>query len=58
MFWGFNLTTRCEELIVSVFRLGDKKFQITKNNYQTNHNDQNPKFQTIGFLILFEIWIL
>jgi hypothetical protein len=26
-----------------------KKFQITKNKYQTNHNDQNSKFQTIGF---------
>jgi hypothetical protein len=25
-----------------------KKFQITKHKYQTNHNDQNLKFQTIG----------
>jgi hypothetical protein len=26
----------------------NKKFQITNNKYQTNHNDQNSKFQTIG----------
>jgi hypothetical protein len=26
-----------------------KKFQITKHKYQTIHNDQNSKFQTIGF---------
>jgi hypothetical protein len=25
-----------------------KKFQITNNKYQTNHNDRNSKFQTIG----------
>jgi hypothetical protein len=26
-----------------------KKFQITKHKNQTNHNDRNSKFQTIGF---------
>jgi len=26
-----------------------KKFQITIHKYQTNHNDRNSKFQTIGF---------
>jgi hypothetical protein len=25
-----------------------KKFQITNHKYQTNHNDLNSKFQTIG----------
>jgi hypothetical protein len=25
---------------------GDIKLQITNNKYQTNHNDQNSKFQT------------
>jgi hypothetical protein len=26
-----------------------KKFQITNNKHQTNRNDRNSKFQTIGF---------
>jgi hypothetical protein len=26
-----------------------KKFQIANHKYQTNHNDRNSKFQTIGF---------
>jgi len=45
-----------------VFKVEDfcfgEKFQIANNKQQTNHNDQNSKFQTIGFLILFVIWIL
>jgi len=32
-----------------VFRFQQlEKFQITNNKYQTNHNDLNSKFQTIG----------
>jgi len=29
--------------------VSNKKFQITKHKYQTNHNDRNSKFQTIDF---------
>ena len=43
-----------------------QKFQITNHKYQTNHNDQNSKFQTcllfwslyIGIWDLFVIWCL
>jgi hypothetical protein len=43
-----------EEQRASLKGFGDqvsaiKKFQITKYKYQTNHNDRNSKFQTIGF---------
>jgi len=35
------------------------KFQITNHKYQTNHNDQNSKFQTcFGHYVLeFEIYL-
>jgi hypothetical protein len=33
---------------VSVQVSAIKKFQIANYKYQTNHNDQNSKFQTIG----------
>ena len=39
-----NLGQGCQ---CSGFR--NKKFQITKHKYQTNHNDLNSKSQTIGF---------
>jgi hypothetical protein len=45
-----------------VFKVEDfcfgEKFQIANKKQQTNPNDQSSKFQIIGFLILFVIWIL
>jgi hypothetical protein len=35
--------------ISEVSGVSNKKFQITKNKYQTNHNDPISKFQTIGY---------